>query len=119
MPTADDYWRAARDFDNRARDVLGEAPPLDASMTDEVVRGGRLRSVLDEAIDAVVRGIGATADGFAAIAEECRRRAIACQDYTSALASYRHADDEWESTPLDERGPSPRPPNREPWMHAG
>lgn len=121
MPTADDYWRAAADFEARARAVTAEAPPVAASVTDDVVRGGRLRTVLEEAVDGIVRGLGATADGLDAIAAECRRRAIACQDYTASVQAHAHSVEAWERADPDDRATLTRlpPPRREAWMQAG
>jgi len=121
MPTADDYWRAAADFEARAKAMAAEGPPVAASLTDDVVRGGRLRSVLEEAVDGIVRGFGATADGFDAIAAECRRRAVACQEYTVALQAHVRSLDAWERADPEARTTLARlpPPRRETWMQAG
>ena len=118
MPTAEDYWRAAEDFSARAQALAAVGPPVATSLGDDVVCGGRLRSVLEEAIEAVVRGVGVTAAGFDALAAECRRRAIACQDYSAALAAHRRSVEAYEATAPESRAglivvPAPR---REPWM---
>ncbi|MBA3606484.1 MAG: hypothetical protein M3487_04285 [Actinomycetota bacterium] len=121
MPTADDYWRAAADFEGRAREMAAEAPPVAASLTDDVVRGGRLRSVLEEAVDGIVRGFGASADGLDAIAAECRRRALACQAYTAAVEAHVRSLEAWERADPETRAALTRipPPRREVWMQAG
>lgn len=118
MPTADDYRRAAEDFAAQARAIEEEAAPLAAGLGDDVVAGGRLRPLLDDAVAAVVRGIGVTADGLAAIAEECRRRAVTCEDYSAALDRYHQALHQWRATPdEDRRGPAPLPPAKPaPWV---
>ena len=105
MPTADTYWNAAADFARLADAVAAEVGPLRAGLGDDVVRGGRLRQRLDDAIADVVAGLATTADGYEALAEECRRRARACETYTLELAA---------SVTLG----SP-PPVRQPWMVAG
>jgi hypothetical protein len=121
MPTADDYWRAAADFEARAHELRGDVPPIAADIDDQVVTGGRLRSVLDEAIDAIVSGIGATAAGFEALAAECRRRAVVCEEYTASLGRYHRSVEAWSRADDEERPLLPRlpEPRREPWMRAG
>jgi len=121
MPSADDYWRAAADFEERARAMAAEAPPIASGLGDDVVRGGRLRDVLEEAVDGIVRGFGATAEGLGAIAAECRRRAVACEAYTDALAAHVRSLDAWDRADPEARSTLVRlpPPRREPWMQAG
>lgn len=121
MPTADDYWRAAADFEARGHSLREEAGPVSSSVTDDVVTGGRLRTVLDEAIDAIVQGIGATAAGFDALAAECRRRAVACEQYTVAVEQHRRSLAMWTAAGPEVRAEAvrlPAPP-RAPWMRAG
>lgn len=121
MPTAEDYWRAAADFAACAREVTDEGPPLAASLREDVVRGGRLRALLDDAIDGILHGIGATAEGLDAIAAECRRRAVLCQEYTAAWQAHLRSVTAWEAAAPAQRTTMailPAPP-REPWMQAG
>lgn len=105
MPTAATYWRAAADFARLAETAAGEAGPVADGLHDGVVRGGRLRTRLDEAIAGIVAGLGATAAGYDALAEECRRRARACEAYTVALAASAAAGEP--------------PPPRAPWIAPG
>jgi hypothetical protein len=105
MPTADTYWSAAADFARLAESVAAEIGPVQDGLSDDVVRGGRLRARLDEAVADIVAGLGATADGYDTLAAECRRRARACEAYTAALAA--------------SIGTGAPPPPREPWMAAG
>ncbi len=85
MPTAHSYWRAAVDFARLAAVLADEAAAVRRSLTDEVVVGGRLRPTLDEAVEMIVSGAGATAEDYDVLAAECRRRALACEAYTAAL----------------------------------
>jgi hypothetical protein len=121
MPTAESYWSAAADFARLADLVLGEVAPIRAGLDDDVVRGGRLRTTLDQAVADIVAGLGATADGYEALAAECRRRALACEAYTAAVAAHLRAVADGEAAALAGR-PERRvlpPPHREPWMAAG
>ena len=105
MPTADTYWNAAADFARLAEAVAAEIGPVRDGLGDDVVRGGRLRARLDDAVADIVAGLGTTAGGYDALAAECRRRARACEAYTAALAA--------------SVGTGTPPPPREPWMAAG
>lgn len=85
MPTAQTYWRAAADFARLAEQLTDEAAAVRRRLTDDVVAGGRLRPSLDEAVERIVGGAGATADAYEVLAAECRRRAVACEAYTAAV----------------------------------
>lgn len=118
MPTADAYWRAAADFARLSEELGDDALAVRTALTDAVVVGGRLRPTLDEAVAMIVSGAGATADGYAVLAAECRRRAVVCETYTAALASHHRA-----LAVLDGADPQRRarvaavpPPCPEPWV---
>lgn len=121
MPTAHEYWQAARDFAALAASLDADAAPTRDLLTDDVVVGGRLRPTLDDAVDEVVRGVAVTAGSYEAIAAECARRAEACATYTAGLAEYQRAEAAWAATTEAERDviARPRPPRRAEWMHAG
>lgn len=107
MPTAATYWSAAADFDGLAAHRANEARRLGAKPLD--VAQGAFAGALERALDEVAAGLGTSAIGYAALADECRRRAAACEAYDAELRAYLAAvarDREVERTP----------PRREPWM---
>lgn len=121
MPTADAYWHAAAEFGALADTLAAEAAPVRDALGDDVVAGGRLRLALDDAIAVVTSGVGATADAYAALAAECRRRALACEAYTAALRAHERAVAAYAAASPEQRAqltmvPAPA---RAPWMAAG
>jgi hypothetical protein len=72
-------------------------------------------------VGAILSGSEATPAGYATLAAECRRRALACEDYTAARRRYDAALAARQSAGTAERSLQQlvRPPRREPWMTAG
>lgn len=120
MPTAATYWTAAADFDGLAARRANEARRLGAEPLTATVEGG-LAVALERALQEIAAGLGTSATGYAALADECRRRAIACETYSEALASYHGALARYDdSDPRDRPAmPRPTPPHREPWITLG
>ncbi len=108
VPTAVEFEQAATLLDAAADNVVQALGPIDGTSLDDVMRGGRLRPLVEAGLAVTSANVLVAYGQLAALAAEARSRAEVCRQYLDAIADYHDQYLRYEQS-LDTDAPLRRP----------
>jgi len=110
MPTADDYYQGAVDWENAAYQLDVLSFELAWSFPEAMIGQCPVRGWLDSALGVSLQNVLQSARDFRELKAECARRQAVCAEFDAAMSSYRSRLDQWSATTEQDRGPQPSAP---------
>ena len=119
MPTADEFSAFAASLGDAAVEVGAERSRVERASSGAVV-GGTVADRVGRMLDELAVALARVDERLHAVAEEARRRAVRCREYSAAMAEYRAELTRWEAAtaalPWLPSADRPVPPTRPgPW----
>ncbi len=96
MPTAIEFRAAALRLRAAADDATLVGDRMWSIGADHGIRGGRLETLVDNAVAANAIGAGTLARQCEGLAELCLQRATVCDDYAMQLVTWQRSVDAWQ-----------------------
>jgi hypothetical protein len=91
MPNSAAYRTYATKCDDVARHLSFIVGSVGKTVPTSAVSGGRLTSTVNRSLEASTSNVSSAVQGVLVMAQECRKRQIACEVYEAQLASYQRA----------------------------